>query len=59
MVSPKLGELNLVAQPIKLTRTPSALASPPPERGQHTDEILAWAGYAVGDIKKLHDKEVV
>jgi len=59
VVSPKLGELNLVAQPIKLTRTPSALASPPPERGQHTDEILAWAGYAAGDIKKLHDQGVV
>ena len=59
VLSPKLGELSLVAQPIKLTRTPSAFALPPPERGEHTDEILAWAGYATAEIKKLHEQGVV
>jgi formyl-CoA transferase len=59
VVSPKLGTLNLIAQPVKLSRTPSALALPPPERGQHTDEILAWAGYGESEIKSLHQHGVV
>jgi formyl-CoA transferase len=59
VVSPKLGKLELVAQPIKLSRTPSAFALPPPDRGEQTDEILAWAGYGAGEIKKLHEQGVV
>ena len=59
VTSPKLGELNLVAQPIKLSRTPSAFALPPPERGEHTEEILAWAGYDKNQIASLKQQGVV
>jgi crotonobetainyl-CoA:carnitine CoA-transferase CaiB-like acyl-CoA transferase len=34
-------DLRLVAQPIKLSRTPSVVAARPPDVGEQTDETLA------------------
>src|SRR3990172_211608 len=34
---PKLGEIRIVNQPVKLSRTPALLATATPERGPHTD----------------------
>jgi crotonobetainyl-CoA:carnitine CoA-transferase CaiB-like acyl-CoA transferase len=57
--SPKLGDLTLVAQPVVLTRTPSSLQAPPPECGEHTDEILAEYGYGRAEIEKLRQARIV
>jgi crotonobetainyl-CoA:carnitine CoA-transferase CaiB-like acyl-CoA transferase len=57
--SPKLGELTLVAQPVTLTRTPSSIQMPPPECGEHTDEILAEYGYSKAEIDKLREGRIV
>jgi formyl-CoA transferase len=57
--SPKLGELTLVAQPVTLTRTPSSIQAPPPECGEHTDEILAEYGYSSAEIADLRRRKVV
>jgi crotonobetainyl-CoA:carnitine CoA-transferase CaiB-like acyl-CoA transferase len=53
------GSLAMVAQPMSLSRTPSRLAAPPPERGQHTDEVLAAFGYSAAEIADLHRNQVV
>ena len=42
---PALGEIELVAQPIKLSGAPFEVRSPTPELGEHTEEVLAEAGY--------------
>jgi formyl-CoA transferase len=53
------GPLPLVAQPMSLSRTPSRLAAPPPERGQHTDEVLAGFGFSEQEIADLHAGKVI
>jgi formyl-CoA transferase len=53
------GTLHLLAQPVRLSRTPSRLVSPPPERGQHNDEILAEFGFSAEEIKRLHEQRVL
>jgi crotonobetainyl-CoA:carnitine CoA-transferase CaiB-like acyl-CoA transferase len=44
----------LVAQPINLSRTPSSIVAPPPEQGEHTDEILEEFGFSTEEIATLH-----
>lgn len=54
MVSQERGPTQVVAQPVKLSRTDSAVKHPPPTYSQHTDEILAEIGYSAADIAKMH-----
>ena len=47
--------VKLLGAPIKLSRTPAdATRAPGPELGQHTDEILAAAGYTPDELAALH-----
>ncbi len=57
--SPALGRIELVRQPVALSRTPSALVTPPPERGEHTDEVLTEFGYAVDEIAELRRDNII
>ena len=56
---PSLGHIELVGQPMFLSRTPSSLRTATPERGQHTDEILQSLGYDAAAIGKLRAEKVV
>jgi crotonobetainyl-CoA:carnitine CoA-transferase CaiB-like acyl-CoA transferase len=51
--------VNLVGQPIKLSRTQNRLVAPPPGQGEHTDEVLAEFGYSRADIDKLRQANVI
>ena len=54
-----MGEINLVAQPVSLARTPSHFEVAPPERGEHTDEVLKTLGYDDDAIAELRSQQVV
>ncbi|AUT50140.1 CaiB/BaiF CoA-transferase family protein [Achromobacter sp. AONIH1] len=49
----------LISQPVTLTRTPAAIARPAPGWGEHTDEMLAEAGYDAAGIARLRAEGVV
>jgi crotonobetainyl-CoA:carnitine CoA-transferase CaiB-like acyl-CoA transferase len=51
--------IRLVAQPVKLSRTPSKMAARPPEFGEHTEELLAEFGFGADEIKDLRASKVV
>jgi len=56
---PKLGEIHLVGQGVNLERTPWAMRSAPPDRGQHTDEVLKECGFDDGEIAGFRERRVV
>src|SRR5262249_19019560 len=45
--------LHVVGQPVKLSRTASKIVAPPPEIGQHTDEVLKEFGFKPKEIAAL------
>jgi formyl-CoA transferase len=53
------GSLRVVGQPVALSRTPSALVAPPPERGEHTDEVLREFGFSPAEIAGLREAKVI
>jgi crotonobetainyl-CoA:carnitine CoA-transferase CaiB-like acyl-CoA transferase len=49
------GPVKLLGVPVKLSRTPGdAARAPGPELGEHTDEVLAAAGYSPDELAALH-----
>ncbi len=56
---PRLGTLNILAQAVKLSRTPATMAAASPERGGHTAEILQEAGYDSASIEQFKTKGII
>ena len=53
------GDVELVGQPIIMSRTPSRIRTPPPLMGEHTDELLRELGYDDERIAALREAGVV
>lgn len=51
--------LKLPGIAIKLGDTPGTIRRPPPKLGEHTDEVLAEAGFAASEIAGLRERGVV
>ena len=58
MDHPALGRIRVVGNPLTLSETPVGPAGPPPELGQHTEEVLLELGYAWDEIEALRAKAV-
>jgi crotonobetainyl-CoA:carnitine CoA-transferase CaiB-like acyl-CoA transferase len=48
------SKMGLLAQPVKLSRTPSRLVARPPELGEHTNAVLKEFGFKPKEIAALH-----
>jgi crotonobetainyl-CoA:carnitine CoA-transferase CaiB-like acyl-CoA transferase len=59
MPHPLNPALELVASPLKLSRTPVSLRHPPPLLGQHTDEVLAELGLSTDELQRLRGMHVI
>ncbi len=53
------GMLDVLRQPVTLSRTPSAVEMPTPERGEQTDEILKEFGFSEADIEALRQADAI
>jgi formyl-CoA transferase len=48
-----LGDIKVLGNALKLSATPPENRMPPPTIGQHTDEVLTWAGFSGEEIAGL------
>lgn len=56
---PRLGPVELVGQAAGLSRTPAAVVTTAPERGEHTDAVLAELGVSPSAIAVLRREGVI
>ena len=56
---PEVGKVKVVGNPIRLSDTPLATTTPPPELGQHSEEILLREGFSWEEIAELRAKEAI
>jgi crotonobetainyl-CoA:carnitine CoA-transferase CaiB-like acyl-CoA transferase len=56
---PIYGRIDLVSNPIGLSKTPVPPIRVAPETGQHTDEVLLEHGYTQEDITKLSEQGII
>jgi formyl-CoA transferase len=53
------GPTQLVGQPFAMSRTPTRMAAHPPDRGEHTDEILGGIGLSADEIAGLRQRQII
>jgi formyl-CoA transferase len=50
---PRLGDSHAIGTPLKLSATPLDATRRAPMLGEHTDDVLAAAGYSQDEIEQL------
>jgi len=56
---PELGSFNVLGQAVRMNRFEPRTGVPTPERGQHTEEVLAEFGFDQEEIADLRKRDVL
>jgi crotonobetainyl-CoA:carnitine CoA-transferase CaiB-like acyl-CoA transferase len=56
---PRLGEIDLVAQPCEITGFDREIRTATPDLGEHNDDVLGSLGYGADEIEKLKAAGVI
>lgn len=56
---PDLGSIRQIGIPMKFSRTPGKIKTPPPRYGEHTIEVLKELNYTNAAIKELIDSKTI
>jgi len=56
---PTYGRIEVIANPVRLSRTPATIRMPAPEFSQHTEEVLLELGYTWEDIAQFKEGGVI
>jgi len=56
---PTFGRIEVVANPIKLSKTPATIRTVAPEFSQHTEEVLLELGYTWEDIAQFKEQGII
>jgi crotonobetainyl-CoA:carnitine CoA-transferase CaiB-like acyl-CoA transferase len=56
---PQLGDIPVLATPVKFSRMQPAVRRPAPARGEHTDAVLIELGYSEKEIAGLRSRKIV
>jgi len=59
MDHPLCGKIKTIGIPTKLSRTPGSVRTPPPLKGEHTDEVLKELGLSKEVIASYHENKIV
>ena len=59
LLHPTIGATRVIGAPIKLSKDPASVRTPPPVLGQHTDAVLKEIGYDAEAIAKLRSQRVI
>lgn len=59
MKHPRLGDIPIVSMPLTLAGARPPVRRPAPGRGEHTEEVLAEAGYSAAEVVALRDRKVI
>lgn len=55
----ELGEINIIRNAVRMSRTPHGIDQPAPDRGEHTDQVLAEAGLTHEQIAELRARGAI
>ena len=56
---PTYGRIEVIANPINLSKTPATIRMPAPEFSQHTEEVLLEYGYTWEDIEQFKQQGII
>ena len=56
---PELGEYDVLAQPVEMSRSKPRTGIATPMRGQHNDEVLSEFGFTQEEIADLRQREII